>query len=340
MRESRLFVVGIGGEALSAPEREIFRSHPPGGVILFARNLRRAGQAESLVAKIREAVPDVLIYADQEGGPVDRFRAVVGPSISMRRAAAIGRARDAGAVAGAVCRLFGVDVDLAPVVDRAAAGAGRNVLAERCASDDPVEIARRAGEFLDGLRAEGVAGCLKHFPGLGRGSVDSHRTLPRISESAEETRADLHPFAVLSPRVPLVMVSHAAIGSSALPASLDRRIAQDWLRHRVGFAGAAISDDLEMGALQGFGDLPEAALASVEAGCDLLCLGSRTADLPLAAEKLAAKADPARLARALLRLAELREVVASLRGAALTEHRLDELAARTASLQSQGAELA
>ena len=223
---------------------------------------------------------------DQEGGPVDRFRAITGRSPAFDGAWATGEAERSGALAGEICAAFSIDWDLAPVVDRAIEGAGSAILAGRAASADPGETIAAAAAFLEGLDAFGVAGCLKHFPGLGRAAVDSHLVLPRIADDPEELEKDLAPFRSLAGRAPAVMVSHAAMGHGSRPATLDAAMATDLLRRDVGFEGLAISDDLEMGALAEFGAIPDRALLAFDAGCDLLCVGKDTAALPEAAEAI------------------------------------------------------
>ena len=147
---------------------------------------------------------------DQEGGPVDRFRDLFGRSISFRDAARAGLAREAGALAGEACRVLGFDVDLAPVVDRELPGASERVLAGRCAAGDPAEIVAAATAFLDGLHADGVGGCVKHFPGLGRADLDTHQALPFLPDDPEEEARDLAPFAATMDLAGAVMISHAA----------------------------------------------------------------------------------------------------------------------------------
>jgi len=157
-----------------------------------------------------------------------------------------------------------------------------------------------------------VAGCLKHFPGLGRAAVDSHLDLPRIGDDPAALESDLVPFRSLGGRAPAIMVSHAAMGEARLPATLDRNVATGLLRGAAGFAGLAISDDLEMGALSAFGTLSERAAAAFEAGCDLLCVGKDTAALPASAEAIERRATPSRREEAERRVEELREALGRL----------------------------
>jgi beta-N-acetylhexosaminidase len=259
---------------LSDSERELLERLPPRAVILFSRNITSVDQTRALAREIRRLPGPPLLCVDQEGGPVDRLRAALAPSISFRQAAERGAAARAGELAGEACALLGLDVDLAPVVDRLLPGRSERVLKDRCASADPEEVGRAALEFLRGLHARGVGGCVKHFPGLGRADLDTHRELPRIPADPEEVRRDLRPFAASMEAAGAVMVSHAA-GPEGTPASLSRRMAEGVLREELGFTGAAFSDDLEMGALAAFGDLPRRCVLAAVAGCDLLLVCSR-----------------------------------------------------------------
>jgi beta-N-acetylhexosaminidase len=279
---ARLFAVGLEGPRLSAREREILSASPPWGVILFRRNLESLDALERLVGDLR-GLGIAHLLLDQEGGPVDRLRDLVGPAPALRRLAASGESRRAGLATGAMLSRLGFDVDLAPVVDRAVAGAGSLVLGERCASDDPVEIVAAAGGFLDGLHARGVGGCLKHFPGLGRATLDTHAALPIVPRDPVEEVRDLEPFRMLLERAGAVMVSHAA-GPDGTPASLAPDVATRWLRGGLRFAGAAFSDDLEMGALAGFGGLPQRCARASQSGCDLLLVCRRIEEYPACLE--------------------------------------------------------
>ena len=271
---SRLFGVGISGPALLPSERRLLGSLPPRAVILFRRNLESVEQVRALTAELARLAGEPWLCVDEEGGPVDRFRDLFGSLVSFRGAAARDLGRRAGELAGEACQLLGFTVDLAPVVDRQMPGASERVLKDRCASEDPAAIARAAADFLSGLASRGVGGCVKHFPGLGRADLDTHKELPRVPDDAEQERRDLAAFEGTMDAAGAVMISHAA-GPDGRPASLDARKIQGVLRRRLGFSGAVFSDDLEMGALSAFGDLPERCALAAEAGCDLLLLCSR-----------------------------------------------------------------
>ena len=289
---SRLFGVGVRGPSLSTEERVLLTELPPRAVILFRRNLESVEQVRALTAELSALPGEPWLCVDEEGGPVDRFRELFGSLVSFREAAALGIARRAGELAGEACRLLGFTVDLAPVVDRLLPGASERVLKDRCASADPDEIARAANEFLQGLASRGIGGCVKHFPGLGRADLDTHKELPRVPADPGEERLDLAAFEQTMEAAGAVMVSHAA-GPDGIPASLDSRRIDGLLRGRLGFAGAVFSDDLEMGALARFGGLPERSAAASRAGCDLLFVCSRIEEYP-ACVQIVARDVPAR----------------------------------------------
>jgi beta-N-acetylhexosaminidase len=266
---SEIIVVGVAGPALTARERQCLEQDPPGGVILFRRNIETSEQLQDLAREIHSLPGAPLLFIDQEGGPVDRFRDLAGPSISARRAARLAMAALAGELAGETCAAFGIDVDLAPVVDRSVPGRGAEILGDRCFGSVPEEIETAGRQFIGGLERYGVAGVLKHFPGLGSAAVDSHEILPRISEPERELAVDRRPFEALLGEAPAWLVTHASYGGN-IPATLDERVLRGLARGRLGFGGLLIADDLEMGALAQFGDLPERAARSAAAGCDLL----------------------------------------------------------------------
>jgi beta-N-acetylhexosaminidase len=296
----RLFAVGLEGPRLVPREREILAADPPWGVILFRRNLEDVPTLEGLTADLR-ALGIAHLLLDQEGGPVDRLRDLVAAAPALRRLAATGAARRAGLATGAMLSRLGFDVDLAPVVDRAVEGAGSLVLGDRCAGEDPEAIVRAAGAFLEGLHARGVGGCLKHFPGLGRATLDTHAALPIVPRDPVQEVRDLEPFRRLMDQAGAVMVSHAA-APDGVPASLSAEIATRWLRGGLRFDGAAFSDDLEMGALAGFGELPERCARASAAGCDLLLVCRRIEEYPACAAAVERGFPESRRAEAAARL--------------------------------------
>lgn len=330
---SRLFGVGISGPTLQEKERAILERDPPSAVILFRRNIQGERQVVDLVREIHRLAGGPFVCVDQEGGPVDRLGDVVGPFPSFHRAARAGFARRAGELAGEACARFGFDVDLAPVVDRRLPGAGEAVLGERAVDEDPDAVARAAREFLIGLHSRGVGGCVKHFPGLGRAVSDTHESLPVLPVDARELERDLAPFRAVGALARAVMVSHAA-GADGRPATLSPDVATALLRGRLGFRGAAFTDDLEMGALGAFGGLPERAAATANAGCDLLWICSRIEEYPECVARVEREVPESRRAEASRRIDGYVTHLAELRRKEVPPSRpLEVLAAHVAALR-------
>jgi len=297
------------GFAASRPERELMerlRGLRPGGVILFRRNLESPEALRDLVLALREVLPaHPLLAVDQEGGRVSRLEPWLGPTPTAERwshhgAEAVHRF---GVATGEVLRGLGFNLDFAPVVDLCPPGTP-NGIGDRSFGTDPEVVTVQAGAFLDGLQSAGVAGCLKHFPGLGDTHVDSHRELPTVTRARERLLdEDLVPYRRLHERAASVMVGHGLyptlVPGARLPACLSPEIARGWLRERLGFAGLAVSDDLEMGAVTAFEAERPAGLTAVEAGCDLVlyCHTLERAERAREAMEVLAEKDPSFAAR-------------------------------------------
>jgi beta-N-acetylhexosaminidase len=268
----------------------------PAGVILFARNIQSAGQTWRLLRDCQKCVTDPLFTCvDLEGGVVDRFRDVLGPTPSAAEVFAaddLRLYRRHGQIIGENCRSLGFNVDFGPVLDLAF-DASRNVMGTRAVSMDPRETIAYAREFMAGLAAAKVLGCGKHFPGLGEGKLDSHHELPVIEKTLKKLWAeDLLPYRTLRRQLPMVMVSHAAypqVTKKPVPASLSRIWITDILRKRIGYRNLIVSDDLEMGGVLSAAPVGEAAVEFVRAGGDL-CLVCHQEDFVLKAYEALGKA--------------------------------------------------
>jgi beta-N-acetylhexosaminidase len=274
---SRRFVLGIEGHELTASERRLFEKAPPHGVVLFGNNLESAPQAVALIEQIRKlASPAPLLFVDQEGGTVDRLGPILGvnfPSASVLAAKGADRVHENAFLMGRAARLLGFDVDFAPVVDLCQPKTGAVILGGRTFGFHSEDVVVAGMMFLHGLARAGVASCLKHFPGLGRGGVDSHDSMPVIdAHDVDLMVTDVAPFTRLAHMADGVLVSHAAYPGftvEPVPASLSPRI-HEILRDTAGFSGVVYSDDLTMGALEG--SIPSRAARAVQAGCDVVCI--------------------------------------------------------------------
>src|SRR5204862_6132872 len=260
---ARCVFVGIHGPTPTADEVALVR-RGAGGVILFARNVEHPGQVAELSSALKAAAGGpLLICIDQEGGRVQRLKPphwTAWPS--MRRIGEIDEQGGAGGMNGTVIAErvgqmiarelsgCGIDLDFAPVVD-VDTNPRNPVIGDRSFSRDPRRVARLGVAMAQALERAGVASCVKHFPGHGDTSQDSHLTLPRLAHDDKRLwEVELVPF-VAAARAGLasVMTAHVRCETlDRLPATLSP-LALQLLRRDVGFQGACISDDLEMNAI-------------------------------------------------------------------------------------------
>ena len=254
----QLLIIGFDATEMSPRLASLLTQIQPAGVILFARNITAVDQTHRLLRECQKCVQSPLFTCvDLEGGQVDRFRDVLGPTPSAADVFSTGDRklfRKHGRLIGENCRALGFNVDFAPTLDLAFA-ASKTVLGSRAVSANPKEVVGYAREFLRGLRDAYVLGCGKHFPGLGEANLDTHHDFPSVDKSFRKLWAeDLVPYRLLRPELSLVMVSHAAfpaVTRQKMPASLSKKWITEILRKKIGYRGLIISDDLEMGGVAG-----------------------------------------------------------------------------------------
>ncbi|MCZ2392188.1 MAG: hypothetical protein LC113_14080 [Acidobacteria bacterium] len=289
----QLFSIGIPGPDIDRSTEELLREIRPGGVCLFARNVREPAQVRDLCDGLREILTDPIISVDQEGGTVDRFRRIVTPLAAAGEVRTAADARKMGRIVGELLRILGINTDFAPVVDvvdDARSGAS-NGLFTRPFGRSKGSVVELAGAFLDGLEEMGIWGCLKHFPGLGAARVDSHNELPKIEISDDELfEVDLYPYRELLPKHDVgVMVGHVAYTKASLqekaqngtllPSSLSGSFINGLLRREFDFEGMVFTDDLEMGAIVREFGMGDACRMAVLAGVDALCICAEPANI-------------------------------------------------------------
>ncbi|MEW5736126.1 MAG: glycoside hydrolase family 3 N-terminal domain-containing protein [Thermodesulfobacteriota bacterium] len=271
-------MVGFDGVSLNDQIKEYLAEFRAGGVILFSRNIEGPEQVAGLCRDMREyaalhGTEDLIIAVDQEGGKVARlkppgFTAFAGPSVisTIEESAAFGRA-----IAADVQRA-GFTMDMAPVADVAPEGFA-SVMDGRMFPGTPEQAGELCAAFIAAMQKQGVMAVAKHFPGLGRTTLDSHLDLPFCQAAASEMReSDLVPFsAAVEAGVSGVMLSHAVYTEldPDWPASISTAIARDILRHELLFGGIAMTDDLDMGAVNGRFSVEICMQRVIEAEIDL-----------------------------------------------------------------------
>ncbi len=272
-------IFGIAGETVTAEEQALFSACDPAGYILFGRNVRNVAQLRALTDQLREIAgrDDLFIMIDQEGGRVARMRPPVWPAFPPAAAfdglyevapsSAMEAARCNARALGAMLAEAGITADAAPVLDVRQPGASE-IVGDRSYGADPMRVAALGRATLEGLRAGGVVGIIKHMPGHGRALVDSHHELPTVIAGRDLLEADMAPFCALN-QAPAGMTAHIVYTAwdSERPASLSPIVIGDIIRGEIGFDGLLMSDDLDMKALNGPAD--ELAAGVVAAGCDL-----------------------------------------------------------------------
>ena len=287
-------LLDVAGTQLSADDRRRLAHPLTGGVILFTRNWRDRAQLLELTSAIKAVREDLLVCVDHEGGRVQRFRSDGFTQLPPMRAlgalwmqdgkagpgsgamAATNAATAAGYVLASELRACGVDFSFTPVLDLD--WGGSSVIGDRAFHADPRVVAMLAKSLAHGLLQAGMAHCGKHFPGHGFVRADSHTDIPVDRRSLKAIlQDDAAPYAWLRSTLTAVMPAHVIYPKvDSRPAGFSRRWLQDILRTRLGFEGAIISDDLSMeGARHINGHLAshtDAALAALQAGCDLVLL--------------------------------------------------------------------
>lgn len=281
MGESKAMILGVSGTTLSRSEISFFRDERPWGFIIFARNIDDANQLSELCAAMRDSVEnrEAPIFVDQEGGRVQRLRKPLAPDYPS--AAAIGALyrtdRDAGLKAAwLMSRLHafdlgrvGITADCLPVLDVPVAGAS-DVIGNRAYGDDPAEVAAIGRAAAEGLLAGGVLPVMKHIPGHGRATVDSHHGLPHVGAGLEQLRAsDFLPFEKMND-CPMAMTAHVVYDAidPDNPATTSCKVIDEIVRGEIGFHGLLMSDDVSMHALSG--DFATRTDAIFAAGCDVI----------------------------------------------------------------------
>jgi beta-N-acetylhexosaminidase len=310
----QLIIAGVEGAELTALERAWIKLIRPGGLILFRRNVEQAEQVIELLREATEIAGAPLFRCvDVEGGLVDRLRDLIAPMPSAAAVFATGKRANFlkhGRLIGREVKALGFNVTFAPVLDLALPESEK-VMRTRVVSADPDDVVEYAKAFVDGLDAEDVLGCGKHFPGLGGGMLDSHHAMPLIERTWKELwEQDLTVFHALAPRLPMMMVAHAAYPQvkDATPASISAYWISTVLRKRLGFGGLVISDDMEMGGILTQASIEEAVVKAVQAGTDMVEICKDPALVLRAYEALLSEAERSAVFRRRVELAAQRVV--------------------------------
>ena len=301
-------IIDIAGLSLTAVDRQRLKHPLVGGIILFARNWQDRAQLAHLCDDIKNLRPDLLICVDHEGGRVQRFKTDGFTHLPPMRALgqmwmsdgkgaqgsgamrATNAATACGYVLGAELRACGVDLSFTPVLDLDFGES--SVIGDRAFHRDPRVVSLLAKSLIHGLLQSGMANCGKHFPGHGFVKADSHTDIPVDKRSLKAILADdAAPYDWLSTSLASVMPAHVIYPRvDARPAGFSSKWLNDILRGQLGFGGAIFSDDLSMAGARLL-DGKEvsyalAAVAALNAGCDMVLLCNQSVDAGQAVDAL------------------------------------------------------
>ena len=308
----RAFITGIAGPALTDRERAFLREAEPWWLILFKRNVTEPEASRRLIDQARDALGRTApVLIDQEGGRVQRLGPPHWPSYPPGAAygalydgdpeMGLAAAQLGGRLIAADLAALGIDVDCLPLADVPAPGADP-VIGDRAYGHEPAKVAAIAGAIAGGLTEGGVLPVLKHIPGHGRATADSHRSLPMVN--ADRATLEAIDFAAFRPLagLPLAMTAHVVFTAidPIASATISATIVRDVIRDSIGFKGLLMSDDISMGALAG--SIAERTRAAISAGCDVVlhCNGDMAEMLAVAGEAPPLAGEAARRAAAAL----------------------------------------
>lgn len=331
----QFFYIGLPGKELDSETRALIEEVKPGGIIIFGRNVASPQQLRDLVDGARELLPvQPLVGIDQEGGLVDRLRKIFTPmpaARTIRQHGDLAASRALGRITGEVLRMLGFNMNFAPVMSIMTDERDllSNGLYSRSFGRSPGEVLGYTTVYLRGLQETGIVACLKHFPGIGAGEVDSHEQMPLVKLSHDDLIAqDLAPYIELfqrhDDRVRCVMISHGGFpnidirqefaGGLLEPASLSHNIVTRLLREELGFKHLVVTDDLEMGAISRHCDIDAAAIRAFLAGEDMMLICARPDVIrrgyhALLKTATAGKLPAERIRESLKRIAEIKAIV-------------------------------
>jgi len=290
-------MVGFEGTELNPDLKFLIQRLNVGGVILFAGNLKTPDQIKELCRSIQDYArfcrqPPLFIAVDQEGGLVARLKE---PFTIFPGNPHLKSEKDAvhfAEVTAAELNRVGINMNMAPVMDVSPEGAD-SIMSGRTFGDNPAWVSRLGVRVIEHLQLNHIMAVAKHFPGIGRTTLDSHLDMPVLRDDlATMEDFDLIPFeAGIQSGVSGVMLSHIFYTQldPAWPASLSPQIAKDLLRQRMGFDGLVLTDDLDMGAIGKHYDIHTAIHQILAADIDLTLICHKGPNIEIAFEEILKK---------------------------------------------------
>ncbi|WP_226671924.1 beta-N-acetylhexosaminidase [Rossellomorea aquimaris] len=278
----QMLVAGVNGTQMDEPTKNLIQKHKVGGFIFFSDHLTSPEQTVRFLNQLKEANTDnplpLLLSVDQEGGNVTRLPGRISNFPTNQK---IGNANDpdvsyeVGTLLGQELKEFGFNLDFAPVLD-VNSNPNNPIIGDRSFSADPDVVSELGIQTMKGIQSQGVISTIKHFPGHGDTSVDSHLALPVVNKSLQELEdMELIPFKrAIDDGADLIMVAHILLPrlDDTYPSSLSETIVTDLLRNKLKYKGVVITDDMTMKAVADNYGMGESAVQAVKAGSDLVLI--------------------------------------------------------------------
>ncbi len=278
-------LANLKNQEITMKMRKTNEQYPVGGIILYAWNIENETQLASIISQVRSLKGNPLLCIDEEGGRVSRL--ANNPNFDVKKyesMAAIGatgdpkNAYECGNTIGTYLKYYGFDIDFAPVAD-VNTNPDNIIIGPRAFSDKPEVAAPMVTSYLQGLKDAGITGCVKHFPGHGDTSDDTHTGYVQSLKTWEEMKdCEMVTFrAGIQWGCQLIMTAHIAVPNvtgSTIPSTMSSVVLQDKLRGELGYQNIIITDGMEMGAITKHYTSGEAAVGSIKAGVDIV-LGPR-----------------------------------------------------------------
>ena len=262
---------------------EALKKYPVGGLVYFAQNIQSAEQLKEMLSKTAGyATYPLFLGVDEEGGSVARVadhlkQTNVGPMADIGAGGDASAAYTAGQTIGTYLGEYGFNLDFAPIAD-VLTNPDNKVIGDRAFGSDPAVVSQMVASAVQGLQDTGISACIKHFPGHGNTSGDSHEGSVKTDRTLEEMQAaEFLPFqAGIDAGTDMVMVGHISApgltDGDAEPASMNEKIITDILRKQLGYNGIVITDAMNMSAISEYYAADEAAIKALKAGADMILM--------------------------------------------------------------------
>ena len=278
----QMILAGISGTTMDANAKKLISQFHVGGIIFYKNNFETPAQTVQLVNQLKagnsSSLP-LLLGVDQEGGSVTRLP---GGLVNFPPNKQIGQVNNpefsykVGTLLGQELKEFGLNLDFAPVLD-INSNPNNPVIGDRSFGNNSEIVSKLGIQTMKGIQSQNVITTIKHFPGHGDTSVDSHLDLPIVNKSLKELKElELIPFErAINQGADVVMVAHILLPQldKTNPGSMSKAVMTDLLRKQLGFTGVIITDDMTMGAITEHFDIGKASVESVKAGSDIILVG-------------------------------------------------------------------